>query len=160
VARPLDERHHSAAALLGRGASQAEAAEAAGVGRRTVQDWLRREDFAALVRDLREREAGSEPGALAKLRELLNSPDESIALRAAIELVRSGRGGRDPADDEDGAASGSGLLILDPSLLEDLPEPIDLAGEYEAWGGAEVTQAEADAHERGGAAFGDGWELR
>lgn len=156
MAKPLDERHHRAAALLGQGGTQAEAAEAAGVQRRTIQDWMKRDDFAALVRELREREAGSEPGALAKLRELLNSPDESIALRAAIELVRSGRGGRDPVDDEDGAAIGSGLVILDPSLLEDLPEPIDLADLYDTWDG-EVSQREADAHSQGGAAFGDGW---
>jgi hypothetical protein len=162
MAKPLDERHHRAAAALGQGGTQAEAAEAAGVRRRTIQDWMKRDDFAALVRELREREAGSEPGALATLRELLapEKPDgsprsDAVRLRAAVELVRVGRGGRDPAD-EDAPATGSGLVILDPALLEDLPEPIDLAEEYELWSG-EVSQREADAHDRGGAAFGDGW---
>jgi hypothetical protein len=155
MAKPLDERHRSAAALLGQGATQAEAAEAAGVRRRTIQDWMKRDDFAALVQETREREASSEPGALATLRELLKSPDDSVRLRAAIALLNAGRGGRDPVDDEGGQAP-TGLMILDPSLLEDLPEPIDLASEYEAWGGAQVSQREADAHDRGGAAFGDG----
>jgi hypothetical protein len=166
MAKPLDERHHSAAVLLGQGATQAEAAEAAGVRRRTIQDWLRREDFAALVREAREREAGSEPGALATLRELLapTRPDgtprsDAVRLRAAAELIRANKPGRDPADDDEGGAAPGGLMILDPSLLEDLPEPIDLASEYEAWGG-EVSQREADAHDRSGAAFGDGWEPR
>jgi hypothetical protein len=164
MAKPLDERHRSAAALLGQGATQAEAAEAAGVRSRTIQDWLRRDDFAALVREAREREAGSEPGALATLRELLapTRPDgeprsDAVRLRAAAELIRANKPGRDPVDDE-GAQAPSGLMILDPSLLEDLPEPIDLASEYEEWGGAQVSQREADAHDRGGAAFGDGWQ--
>lgn len=161
--KPLDERHHSAAALLGQGATQAEAAEAAGVRRRTIQDWMKRDDFAALVREARGREAESEPGALATLRELVGPTrpdgtprDERVRLRAAVELIRANKPGRDPVDDEDGQAP-AGLMILDPSLLEDLPEPIDLASEYEAWGGAQVSQREADAHDRNGAAFGDGW---
>jgi hypothetical protein len=164
MAKPLDERHHSAAALLGQGATQAEAAEAAGVRRRTIQDWLKRDDFAALVREARGREADSEPGALATLRELVGptrpdgtARDERVRLRAAVELIRANKPGRDPVDDDDGAAAAGGLMILDPSLLEDLPEPIDLASEYELWDG-EVSQKEADAHDRGGAAFGDGWQ--
>lgn len=162
--KPLDERHRRAAALLGQGATQAEAAEAAGVRRRTIQDWLRRDDFAALVGDLRERDAEAEPGALATLRELL-SPDkpdgtprsDAVRLRAAAELIRANKPGRDPVDDED-AEVPTGLMIIDPSLLDDLSEPMDLADEYAAWGGAEVTQAEADAHERRGLPFGDGWQ--
>lgn len=160
--KPLDERHHHAATLLGQGATQAEAAEAAGVQRRTIQEWAKRDDFAALVREARGREAGSEPGALATLRELLapTRPDgtprsDAVRLRAAAELIRANKPGRDPVDDEGGQAP-TGLMILDPSLLEDLPEPIDLADEYERWGG-QVSQREADAHDRGGAAFGDGW---
>lgn len=156
--KPLDGRHRSAAALLGQGASQAEAAEAAGVGRRTVQDWLKRDDFQALVRDLREREASSEPGALARLRELLRSDDESIALRAAIELVRAGRGGTDPAEDR----AAQDVQVFEDAFDDETapePEPIDLADFYETWDG-EVSQREADAHDRGGAAFGDGWEAR
>lgn len=165
--KPLDERHHSAAALLGQGATQAEAAEAAGVRRRTIQDWLKRDDFAGLVREARGREAESEPGALATLRELVGPTrpdgeprDERVRLRAAVELIRANKPGRDPVDDDEGGAAPGGLMILDASLLEDLPEPIDLASEYEEWGGAPVSQREADAHDRGGAAFGDGWEPR
>jgi hypothetical protein len=157
MAKPLDERHHKA--------TQAEAAEAAGVGRRTIQDWMKRDDFAALVQGTREREADSEPGALATLRELLapTRPDgsprsDAVRLRAAAELIRANKPGRDPVDDEGGDAP-SGLMILDPALLEDLPEPVDLAEEYELWSG-QVSQREADAHDRGGAAFGDGWEAR
>ncbi len=162
MAKPLDERHHRAAATLGQGGTQAEAAEAAGVRPRTVQDWMKRDDFAALVRELREREAGAEPGALATLRELLapEKPDgsprsDAVRLRAAVELVRIGRGGRDPVDEDGASAAGSGLVILDPSLLDDLPEPLDLADLYETWDG-QVSQREADAHDRSGAAFGDG----
>lgn len=160
--KPLDERHHRAAALLGQGATHAEAAEQVGVTPRTLTDWAKRPDFAALVHEIRERDAGSEPGALATLRELLGPtrPDgsprsEAVRLRAATELIRANRPGRDPADDED--VSAAGLVILDPALLEDdAPEPIDLAREYEEWEG-HVSQREADAHERGGLAFGDGW---
>ncbi|HEX5504308.1 MAG TPA: hypothetical protein VFW96_16905, partial [Thermomicrobiales bacterium] len=132
-----------------------------------IQDWMKRDDFAALVREARGREADSEPGALATLRELVGPTrpdgeprDERVRLRAAVELIRANKPGRDPVDDDAGGAVPGGLMILDASLLEDLPEPIDLADEYEAWGGAEVSQREADAHDRGGAAFGDGWEVR
>ena len=161
--KPLDERHRSAAAVLGQGGTMPEAAEAAGVGTRSVQEWLRRrEDFRALVDDARSREAGHEPGALATLRDLLKSPDEAVRLRAAIALLNAGRGGRDHAEDDKGT-TGAAVLVLDPAFFGGQEDPppaaIDAASLYADWDGR-VSQAEADAHDRGGAAFGDGWEAR
>ena len=139
--KPLEDHHREAAAMLGQGATQAEAAEAVGRTVRTVRDWMRREDFRALVDESRGREASHEPGALATLRELLKSPDEAIRLRAAIELVRTGRGGRDPAEDEEAPR----LEVFSDAL--DGPEPppgrVDIAALYEAWDG-KISQREAD----------------
>lgn len=146
--KPLDERHREAAAVLATGTA-ADAARAVGVAVRTVRTWNKREDFRALVTELRGREASHEPGALATLRELLKSEDESVRLRAAIALLNAGRGGADPADDDKAgeAAAAAGLVILDPSILEDdESEPVEwnLADLYDRWGGAEITQREAD----------------
>lgn len=166
--KPLDGRHHRAAAVLGQGGTQAGAAEAAGVSVRRIQELEKRDDFAALVAQARDRESDQEPGALATLRELLGptGPDgeprsEEVRLRAALGLVRAGRGGRDPADD-DKADAAAQVLLLDPGFFaeEPEPEPVDVAAMYERFGGRDPSQAEADWWATSGATFGDGWDKR
>lgn len=138
--KPLDERHRRAAAALATGTA-ADTSAAVGVSVRSIQEWKKREDFAALVTELRDREASHEPGALATLRELLASPDEAIRLRAATALINAGRGGHDPVDDD----SAPPIEFNEDALDGDGPEAPDFMPLYDAWDEERRAEEAADA---------------
>jgi hypothetical protein len=90
--KPLDQRHHQAAALLGRGAPQADVAEGVGVSRRTVADWLKRDDFAELVRAERARAIDAQPtmrGVLEEAALRAERPDGSVDWSVRVAAARA-----------------------------------------------------------------------
>ncbi|AMV23772.1 hypothetical protein VT84_05125 [Gemmata sp. SH-PL17] len=87
-----------AAVALATGKTAAEAATAANVSERTIQNWRRESAFTAMVADLRGQMVARACGELADamteaakaLRGLLGSPTEGIQLRAASEILSQG----------------------------------------------------------------------
>jgi hypothetical protein len=61
--KALTPSQHQAASLLGAGRTQAEAAEECATTTTSVRRWLKREDFAQLVKDERERVLDANPTA-------------------------------------------------------------------------------------------------
>jgi hypothetical protein len=85
-----------AAVALAAGKTFDEAATAAGVTERTIHNWSTDEEFRDRVSELRREMVGRACGELAeamgaaakKLRELVGSTEERIALRAASAVIR------------------------------------------------------------------------
>jgi hypothetical protein len=153
MAKPLDERHRRAAAMLGRGGSQADVADEVGVGRRTIQDWLKREDFAELVRSAAAEQASGSPtiktmravleeAALTACRPESDEPDWPTRVRAAAALTRAEGFGAPP---EPPAPE---IEFDDDALDENAPAPTDVGALYERWGGAAVTEKERNLYAR------------
>jgi hypothetical protein len=89
------ERWHSAALAIASGSTQAEAAEAADVGVRTVRRWLTKSAFRRVLNRYRDELVSQAAGRLAShltraadtLVSLLSSENETVRLRAATELL-------------------------------------------------------------------------
>ncbi|HEX3733785.1 MAG TPA: hypothetical protein VHU86_01400 [Solirubrobacterales bacterium] len=143
--KPLQPRQCQAAALLGRGASQGDAAEEVSVSRRTVSEWLKRDDFRELVEAGRSAALDAQPTARATLEGALTAlrpngeadwPTRVAAARALVQADGPGRAS-EPALPE--------LTITNPALLDfgGVPEVPSVAALYERWDGGEPTADEA-----------------
>jgi hypothetical protein len=94
-ASPWNPNQEQAAALLATGSKAKAAAEAVGVSDRTVRRWVADRAFASHVASLRDLAIGATIGRLAdgslkavdKLLTLVDSLDESIALRASTAIL-------------------------------------------------------------------------
>jgi hypothetical protein len=70
---PLKPHHHLAAQLLGEGRTQEEAAQAVEKSKTALRNWLKRDDFAALVKAEREKRLDEQPSARATLEQALTA---------------------------------------------------------------------------------------
>jgi hypothetical protein len=98
----LTESQRVAASLIGRGATNAQAARTVGVARKTIQRWRQIEAFERLVEDTKGRSESPDPmgtliDALAATRD--DGVDWTARLSAARQLIAAGWG----QDDEGGA---------------------------------------------------------
>jgi HEAT repeat protein len=101
----MTSQQRQAAEMIGRGYSRREAADAVGVSLRTIGNWLDGVDgFRALAQEVQK--TTPEPNALAVLRDLLTSKDESIRLRAAEALLRPAARDAAAATEDRPAATG------------------------------------------------------
>lgn len=115
-----DRQERAALALLS-GANHADAAQAAGVSRRTLTPWQEAPEFRARLRALgdeaysqaRDMLRASLPRAVATMAGLLGSSDEGIKLRAAAGLLRWLA--PEPSREGVEAPSERGTLILLPA---------------------------------------------
>jgi hypothetical protein len=158
--RPLQPRQHQAAALLGRGASQGDVAEEVGVSRRTIADWMKRDDFRELVQTGRDAALDAAPTARATLEAALAAelpdgrPDWKTRVSAARALVGADGPGSKPEpvlpeltvtnpdllDPEGPPAQAEPPEVLD---FDAMPEPPDLAALHARLAGAEATPESA-----------------
>jgi hypothetical protein len=155
--KPLTDTQKRAAVMLGRGHPVEEVAAEVGRSRRTVSDWRRREDFREVERGARSQAINDAPTMRAVLEMVAHEavrPDGSIdyatragAARALIGADGFGAPPEPPPPEPE---------IYDDALGGPEPQavPPDLRRLYDEWGGAEVTQREAD-HWR--AALDHGW---
>lgn len=158
--KPLQPRQHRAAAMLGRGIPQGDAAGEVGVSRRTISDWLKREDFRELVEAGRTAALDAQPTARATLEGALTAlrpngePDWPTRVAAARALVQADGPGQAPEpvlpelaitnpdllDPEGAPAQAEPPEVLD---FDAMPEPPSVADLYRRRGGAEPTADEA-----------------
>ncbi len=102
--KPLTPAQHQAAALLGAGYSQAQAADECGTTTTSIRRWLKRGDFEALVKEAREKALDENPTARSVCEQALNAtmkdgrPAWRTRLDAAKLLLQSS--GDVPADAE------------------------------------------------------------
>jgi transposase len=113
------KRRDSVAILLARGVSVTAAAEKSGVGRRTITRWLAEHEFQGEIQRLRSelmnrataQVAGTMTRAATRLRKLLASTDEQVALRAARAILELGPKLRDAGEIEDRLTKLEKLLL-------------------------------------------------
>jgi hypothetical protein len=109
--RPLKPEQHQAAQLLGEGRDQQATADEVGTTTTTIRRWLKRDDFAALVKAAREKRLDENPTARAVCEQALTAtqrngqPAWNTRLAAAKLLML------DSADESGGGLDGSARLI-------------------------------------------------
>lgn len=112
--KPLTPAQHQAAALLGAGYDQGQAAAEVGTTTTSIRRWLKRDDFAALVKEAREKALDENPTARSVCEQGLHAtnrdgrPNWNIRLAAAKLLMQES--GAVPAD----AAPRAERVYLDP----------------------------------------------
>lgn len=142
--------------MLGRGIPQGDVAGEVGVSRRTVSDWLRRDDFAELVEAGAAAHANESP-SVKTMRAVLEDAahnavtkdgfiDYPTRVRAAAALTRAEGFGAPP---EPPAPE---IEFFDDALADDEPAEADPAEFTEGEGVTDEQRAEWDA-----LTWGDGW---
>lgn len=92
--KPLTPSQHQAAALLGAGYDQGQAAAEVGTTTTSIRRWLKRDDFAALVKEAREKALDENPTARSVCEQALTatqkngSPAWQVRLAAAKLLMQ------------------------------------------------------------------------
>jgi hypothetical protein len=112
--KPLTPEQHQAAALLGAGYDQGQAAAEVSTTTTSIRRWLKRDDFAALVKEAREKALDENPTARSVCEQALSAtttngrPAWKIRLDAAKLLMQES--GAVPAD----AAPRAERIFMDP----------------------------------------------
>lgn len=113
--KPLTPSQHQAAALLGAGYDQAQTASEVGTTTTSIRRWFKRDDFAALVKEAREKTLDENPTARSVCEQALNAvtrdgkPAWNTRLAAAKLLFQDS--GSVPAD---AAPPRAERIFLDP----------------------------------------------
>jgi hypothetical protein len=100
--RPLTPHQRQAAALIGRGFQKRVAAREVGVHSRTISNWMRRDDFRALIAQTREAAVAEVPTAQVTLEAALTATTSSGApdWRTRVSAARALIGADGPAVSE------------------------------------------------------------
>jgi hypothetical protein len=107
--RPLTPSQHQAAQLLGEGRDQTAVAKEVGTTPTSIRRWLKREDFAALVKAAREKRLDENPTARAVCEQALGATNSKGQPAWATRLAAAKLLMLDSADE--GGGSDAGRLI-------------------------------------------------
>jgi hypothetical protein len=85
--RPLKPEQHQAAQLLGEGHDQQATADEVGTTTTSIRRWLKRDDFAALVKEHREKRLEANPTARAVCEQALTATSRTGAPAWGVRLT-------------------------------------------------------------------------